>query len=64
MIIDWLNKKFRQYKKHEQQVIDNKNLYKAKKHALLALAYWKDCDEKSDLHFQIDGTHTYIRLGK
>lgn len=40
------------------------NLEKAQRHALIALAYWKKCDEDSDLHFQIINSVFYVRLGK
>jgi len=50
-----------QYKKQKRL---ESNLYKAQKHAILALAYWKDCNEKSDLHFQIEKSSIYVRLGK
>lgn len=52
---------FRQYRKQKQMESD---LYNAKKHAILALAYWKDCVEESDLHFQIENSEKYVRLGK
>ncbi len=39
------------------------DLYKAKKHAILALAYWKDCAETYDLHFQIKESSLYVHLG-
>lgn len=42
----------------------NNNLIEAIRHAIIALAYWKDCEEESDLHFQIENSTTYVRLGK
>ena len=63
-ILTWIKKKYHYYKKKEQENRNTRNLYKAKKHALLALAYWKDCDEECDFHLQIENTTTYIRLGK
>lgn len=64
MIIDWLKKKYKQYKKTEELNRRTSNLYNAKKHALLALSYWKDCDEESDIQIQIENTSTYVKLGK
>ncbi len=55
---------FRHYK--NQKKIES-DLYNAKKHALLALAYWKDCQhltEDCDLHFQMENSSIYVRLGK
>lgn len=54
----FLVKQYRKQKKSES------DLYKAKKHALLALAYWKGCCEECDLHFQIENSSVYVRLGK
>lgn len=51
----------RQYRKQKKIESD---LYKAQKHALLALAYWKDCGEQMNLHFQIENSSIYVRLGK
>ena len=36
----------------------------AKKHALLALTYWKNCTEECDLPFQIEHSSLHDRLGK
>ena len=63
-MLKWIKSKFTQYKDTVKQNTETINLYKAKKHALLALAYWKDCEEKSDVHFQIENTSIYVRLGK
>lgn len=49
------------YRKHKK--IES-NIYNANKHALMALAYWKDCMEECDLHFQIEDSSLYVRLGK
>ncbi len=40
------------------------NLMNAKKHAIIALAYWDDCTEDSDIHICIESSSTYVRLGK
>ncbi len=52
---------WRQYKKQKKFASDLNN---AQKHALLALAYWKDCEEHCDLHFQMENSTIYVRLGK
>jgi len=50
---------------HKCVVKKNENdLLKAKRYAILALAYWKNCKEESDIQIQIEGTSTYVRLGK
>lgn len=60
----WFASLIQRYKNTVKDNEDTKNLYNAKKHALLALAHWKKCNEKSDLHIQIQNTNTYVRLGK
>ncbi len=52
------------FSKYRKQKKIQSDLYNAKKHALIALAYWKDCDEQSDLHFQIENSSKHVRLGK
>lgn len=59
--MEWISVKDKEKKPKN---CENENLYKAKRHALLALAYWKDCKEECDLHFQIENSSKYIRLGK
>lgn len=63
-MIKWIKDVFFRYKQTEKSNVDTKNLYKAKKNALLALDYWKNCMEESDLHFQIEDSSIFVRLGK
>jgi hypothetical protein len=52
---------WKQYRKQKRicSAIDN-----AQKHALLSLAYWKDCEKECGLLFQIEKSNIYVRLGK
>lgn len=43
---------------------NDENLKKAKYHALLALAYWKDADYNEDIAYNVTDTTIYVRLGK
>jgi hypothetical protein len=51
--------------KKKQKKIQN-DLLKAQEHALLALAYWKDCHKiiDVDLLFKLENSNIYVRLGK
>ncbi len=62
--MEWIRGFFLLFKQYRKQKKIDSDLNKAKKHAILALAYWKDCSEESDLHFQIQHSNTYVRLGK
>jgi hypothetical protein len=64
MKMEWMRKIFHRYQKTVTCNRQTENLYKAKKHALLALKYWKDCNEEADLHFKIEKSSIYVRLGK
>lgn len=68
-MITWMKELFfllKQYRKAKKQ---ESNFYNAKKHALLALAYWKQCVEHlpmnslPEMHFQVENTNIYIRMG-
>ena len=63
-MINWIIETWfliRQYRKQKKLL---SNLENAQKHALLALAYWKRCEEQTDLHFEIEKTGVYVRLGR
>ncbi len=64
MILEWFKSKINQYKTTEKENRMSENSYKARKHALLALSYWKECNEEIDIHIQIEGSSIYVRLGK
>lgn len=63
-MIEWIKSLYKRYRKTIKQNKSNSNLYNAKKHAIIALAYWKHCEGESDLHFQIEKSNIYVRLGK
>ncbi len=63
-MIKWIKDCCFLFKMYRKQKKFESNIYNAKKHALLALAYWKNCMEDSDLHFQIEDSSIYVRLGK
>ncbi len=57
-----LIKKIKSFFKKRKEKSD---LWKAKKHAIIALAYWKDCPhETSDLVFHLENSNIYVRLGR
>ena len=60
----WIRSVFNRYMDAVKENKKTSNLYKAQKHALLALAYWKACEEEADLHFQIKNSNIYVKLGK
>ena len=59
MIKEWLFL-YRQYRKAKKIISD---LEKAEFHAILALAYWNDCNEEEDLKFYAKESRKYVRLG-
>ena len=63
-VISWLKGGLFLIKQYKKQKKLQSDLYKAQKHAILALAYWKDCEESLDLQFQISESSIYVRLGK
>lgn len=63
-MLTWFKECFFLLRQYIKQKSIESDLKKAQKHALLALAYWKDCKEEADLHFQIENSSTYVRLGK
>lgn len=63
-MIEWIKGYVFLIKQYQKKKKIESNLYKAKKHALLALAYWKDCNEEFDLQFQVEGSDIFVRLGK
>lgn len=62
--MNWIKGSFFLLKQKMKKRKLESNLYNAKKHAILALAYWKDTREESDLHFQLKNSSIYVRLGK
>ncbi len=63
-MIEWIKGRIlllNTYRKHKKEY---SNMYKAHKHALLALGYWNLCKEDHDIHLQIENSTTYIRMGK
>jgi len=63
-MIKWIKSFFFLLGMYRKQKKLESDLYNAKKHALLSLAYWKDCAEECDLNFQIEQSSIYVRLGK
>lgn len=63
-MIKWLKNYFLVLRQYRKQKKVKSNLYNAKKHALLALYYWKDCTEEADFLFQVKDASLYVRLGK
>lgn len=63
-MIDWIKGYLFLIKQYKNAKRLESNLFKAKKHAILALAYWKECEEQTGLHFQIEDSEIFVRLGK
>ena len=59
-IKDWLFV-FRHYRKQKKIA---SNLDKAQEYAILALAYWNECERDVDIGYHVEGTGIYVRLGE
>lgn len=63
-MIQWFRKYINRIRERRKQKKIKCDYEKAVKHAVFALAYWKDCEGKSELHIQATGTNVYVRLGR
>ncbi len=60
----WIKEWFFLIRNYRKQKKIESDLYNAKKHALIALAYWKHCTGECDLQFQIEKSRKFVTLGK
>lgn len=63
-MIKWIKDYFLKRKIRKEQIKLKNDLYYAQVYAIKSLAYWMNCEEKSDLVFQVQNTNIYVRLGR